>query len=285
MLQGAIAGLAAGGLYAIIAVCLVLMFRLVRVVNFAQTAVGMFGAFSAVSLNQLGLPVPVAFALGLLIGTLLSGLLGVILALWFTDATVVVRSAVTVAALLLLIALSFIIFGTKPLPFPPILRGTAFDIGGASISQVGVVLVIAAIAAAVISAQLLRRTMLGVALRALSERPVAAELLGLRTKALSVGTWLVTGFLSTLAISIVAPNQSNNATSLALLIIPAAAAALAGVFRRLDLAVIGGLALGALDGALSQSDDLLYARYFLPLLVMVALSLWIQRKEVWDAAR
>ena len=48
MLQGAIAGLAAGGLYAVLGVCLTLMSRLVRVVNFAQAATGMFGAFSAV---------------------------------------------------------------------------------------------------------------------------------------------------------------------------------------------------------------------------------------------
>ena len=45
MLQGALAGLAAGGVYAVLGVCLTLMARLVRVVNFAQAATGMFGAF------------------------------------------------------------------------------------------------------------------------------------------------------------------------------------------------------------------------------------------------
>lgn len=285
MLHGAIAGLASGGLYAIIAVCLVLMLRLVRVVNFAQTAVGMFGAFSAVALSQAGVPPVLAFFIGLLIGSALSGLLGLVLAVWFADATVAVRSAVAVAALLLLIATSFIGFGTKPLPFAPIMRGAAFDIGGASISLVGVVLIVGAVVVAVVSAFVLRRTMLGVRLRALSERPIAAELLGLRTRALSVGAWVATGFVATLAVSIVAPNQSNNATSLALLIIPASAAALAGAFRRLDLAVVGGLALGALDGALSQSDDLVIVRYFVPFLALVVLSLWLSRKEVWDAAR
>ena len=38
-------------------------------------------------------------------------------------------------------------------------------------------------------------------------------------------------------------------------------------------------------GAVAQSDRLSVLRYFLPFLVIVALLLWTQRKEVWDAAR
>ena len=48
MIQGALGGLAAGGVYAVLGVCLTLMARLVRVVNFAQAATGMFGAVSAI---------------------------------------------------------------------------------------------------------------------------------------------------------------------------------------------------------------------------------------------
>jgi branched-chain amino acid transport system permease protein len=65
----------------------------------------------------------------------------------------------------------------------------------------------------------------------------------------------------------------------------AAAAALLGAFRRLDLAVVGGLLLGMLDGALAQLQGLALLRYFLPFLVIVGLLLWLQRKEVWDVAR
>jgi branched-chain amino acid transport system permease protein len=84
---------------------------------------------------------------------------------------------------------------------------------------------------------------------------------------------------------VVAPSQSNDATTLSLTIIPAAAAALAGGFRRLDLAVVGGLALGMLEGALAQSGSFTIVRYFVPFLMIVALLLWMQRQEVWDVAR
>jgi branched-chain amino acid transport system permease protein len=285
MLQGALAGLAAGGLYAILAVCLTVMARLVRVVNFAQVAVGMFGAFAAVTLtSSLGLPLAGA-GIGLVIGAAISGVLGLIVSTWLSEADVSARSATTVAALLLLVSLSFILFGTKPLPFQPLFPGAAFTIGNVVISQVTVVLVVLAIALAGGAKALLTWTPLGIRLRALSERPTTAELIGIPSRGLSVGVWVVTGAIATFAVMVVAPSQSNDATTLSLTIIPAAAAALAGGFRRLDLAVAGGLILGMLEGALAQLGSLTVVRYFVPFLAIVALLLWMQRREVWDVAR
>ena len=52
MIQGALAGLAVGGVYALTAVCLTLMARLVRVINFAQVAIGMFGVTVVMNESQ-----------------------------------------------------------------------------------------------------------------------------------------------------------------------------------------------------------------------------------------
>lgn len=286
MLQGALAGLAAGGLYAVLAVCLTLMSRLVRVVNFAQSATGMFGSYVAVYLTaHIGLVGWLSTIAGILLGGVLSAVLGWVITTWLANAEIGTRSAVTVAVLLLLISLSFILFGNKPQPFQPILGGPAFEVGGVVVSQVTLVTVSMAVLVALGCRVVLSRTAAGVQLRALSERPTTAELLGIPAKPLSVAVWAATGLISTLVVSIVAPSQSNDATSLAMLVVPSAAAALLGGFRRLDLAVIGGLVLGMLQGALAQSDSLSVARYFLPFLVIAGLLLWSQRKEVWDAAR
>ncbi|GAA4477949.1 ABC transporter permease subunit [Microbacterium panaciterrae] len=286
MLQGAIAGLAAGGLYAVLGVCLTLMSRLVRVVNFAQAATAMFGAFAAVWLvRQAGLPVWLGSVLGVLIAGLLAVVIGWIAATWLSEASTTTRSAMTVGPLLLLISLSFILFGNKPQPFAPIIAGPAFSVGGVVVSQVTVATVLMAVLTAVLVKLMLSRTRVGIQLRALSERPTTAELLGIRSRPLSIAVWFVTGVISAIAIIIVAPSQSNDATSLAMLIIPAAAAALLGGFKRLDLAVIGGLVLGVLGGLVAQIDEVALVRNFLPFLFIVILLLWTQRKEVWDAAR
>lgn len=286
MLQGALAGLAAGGLYAVLAVCLTLMSRLVRVVNFSQAATGMFGGFVAVWLvSHGGWPIWLGSLAGVLIGGALSALIGLIIATWMPEADTTTRSAVTVGPLLLLISLSFILFGNKPQPFSPILSGPAFSIGGVVVSQVTVATVVLAVVVAVACRLVLTRTSIGTKLRALSERPTTAELIGIPAKPLSVAVWAVTGLISALVIIIVAPSQSNDATSLSMLIVPASAAALLGAFKRLDLAVIGGLVLGLLSGLVAQIDEVSFIRNFLPFLFIIGFLLWTQRKEVWDAAR
>ncbi|MGN7861043.1 ABC transporter permease subunit [Microbacterium sp. 22303] len=286
MLQGAIAGLAAGGLYAVLGVCLTLMSRLVRVVNFAQAATGMFGAFTAVWLvRQAGLPIWLGSVLGVLVAGVLAVAIGWIAATWLSEASTTTRSAMTVGPLLLLISLSFILFGNKPQPFDPIIAGPAFSIGGVVVSQVTVATVLMAIVTALLVKLVLSRTRVGVQLRALSERPTTAELLGIRSRPLSIAVWFVTGVIGAIAIIIVAPSQSNDATGLAMLIIPAAAAALLGGFKRLDLTVVGGLVLGVLGGLVAQINQVALVRNFLPFLFIVILLLWTQRKEVWDAAR
>ncbi|WP_026421940.1 branched-chain amino acid ABC transporter permease [Actinokineospora inagensis] len=286
MLQGALAGLAAGGLYAVLAVCLTLMSRLVRVVNFSQSATGMFGCYVAVWLSiHIGLPTWAAAVVGIVLGSALSALLGWIISTWLAEADIGTRSAVTVAVLLLLISLSFILFGNKPQPFHPLLPGPAFSVNGVVVSQVTVVTVVLSVLIALGCRALLTKTSFGLELRALSERPTTAELMGIPAKPLAVAVWAATGLLSTLVITIVAPSQSNDATSLSMLVVPASAAALLGGFRRLDLAVVGGLVLGMAQGAVAQVDSLSVVRYFLPFLVIVGLLLWSQRKEVWDVAR
>ncbi|PII83786.1 branched-chain amino acid ABC transporter permease [Leucobacter sp. OLJS4] len=286
LLQGALSGLAAGGVYAVFAVTLTLMSRLVRVVNFAQAATGMFAAFISVWFaSKLGIPVWLATIAGVIVGALLSALIGWIAATWLAEADLSTRSAMTVAPFLLLMSLSYIMFGNKPQPFAPIFDGAAFSVAGVVVSWVTVVTVSLAILVALAAAVVLRKTTIGTKLRALSDRPTTAELIGIASKPLSIGVWAVTGAVSAVTVLIIAPTQSNDAVSLSMLIIPAAAAALLGGFKRLDLAVVGGLLLGLVGGMVAQVSELTLVRSFVPLVFIVVLLLWSQRKAVWDAAR
>lgn len=285
MVQGALAGLAVGGLYAVLAVCLTLMARLSRVINFTVAGCGMIGTYVASLATGAGLPVPGAIVLGLAAGAGVSAVLGLVIVRWLPDADISRRSAVTVAALLALISAAYIVFGNRPRTFPPLLAGPAFTVAGVVITKVALAMTILGIVTALASWLVLTRSPDGVRLRAISDRPVTAALLGIPVGALTVKVWLAVGFVATLAISLVAPTQTSDPLALSLLVIQAAAATLLGAFRRLDLAMLGGLGLGALQGALAQFQQLALLKDWLPLLLIVAFLLWTQRKEVWDVAR
>jgi branched-chain amino acid transport system permease protein len=284
-------GLSSGALYALVGVGLTVMSVLTRVINFSLVAVGVFGAYLSIhTVPLLGvLPLQsattLAVVIAVLVGAILSGILGWIEATWLSEATATARSAVTVASLLMLISLSFILFGSQPQPLRPLLVGPAFVAGNVAVTKVGIAMLMAAIVVALATWIVVRRTPIGVRLRAISDRQMAAELLGVNVKALQVGVWVVMGGVMGLCVSIIGNTAAADAASMITLVIPGAAAALVGAFKSLPLTIVGGLIVGALQGALTAFPSIVILRNWVPIVVIVLFLLWNQRKEVWDVAR
>jgi branched-chain amino acid transport system permease protein len=285
MLTGAVAGLAAGGIYAVLAVSLTVMTRLVRVVNFALVMLGGVSVYCASVLHSAGLPYLVGALIGLVATVLLSCLLGWLMAKWLGDAGTDRRSAVSIAALVALLGASYLAFGSHPRQFVNVLPGTLVRFGGVHITNATVAVVLLAIVATVGGQLLLSRTLVGLRLRALSERPVTAQLVGMRTTPMQLAVWAATGLLVGVVVIIAAPTLVNDQATLALLVVPGLAAALIGSFRRLDLALVGGLALGVVQGVLAQITAFHAYRDVIPFVLILIVLVWSQRREVWDVAR
>lgn len=284
-------GFSSGALYALIGVGLTLMSVLTRVINFSLVAVGVFGAYlsirSAPLIQSAPLEVQTAITvvIAVVVAAVVSGILGWIEATWLSEATTTARSAVTVASLLMLISLSFILFGSQPQSLRPLLVGPAFLVGEVAITKVGVAMLVAAIIVGVLTWIIVRRTPIGVRLRAVSDRQTAAELLGVNVKALQVSVWMVMGGVMGLCVSIIGNTAAADATSMIALVIPGTAAALVGAFKNIPLTIVGGLVVGALQGALTAFPSTTQLRDWIPILIIVLFLLWNQRKEVWDVAR
>ncbi len=296
MLSSAISGIGPGGYYAAVAVLLILMAQLTRTVNFSQVAVGMIGAYFSVGLAagqfqasiKLGFKVPmiVAVILGILIAGLVSALIGWIIAQWLPEASSTARSAVTVAGLLLLIGLAYIIFGSRPQPFKPIIFGPLVELpGNIIITKIAIFSIGLALVVAILAKVLLSRTMLGVRLRAIADRQTAAELLGVNVKLMNVSVWFFTGIISGILVVFIAPTQSSDIFTLSMIVVPGAAAALIGAFKNIWAGLIGGILLGVVQGFFAGLPELTYLRDWVPIVVIVVFLLWNQRKEVWDVAR
>lgn len=285
MLEGLITGLVSGAAYAILGVSAVVLFRLIGVLDFSQAAVGAFGAYISYLLFAAGWPIGTAALMGIACSGVLACLLGMGMAAWFSESGVLTRSAVTIALLILLLAAGFRSFGNDPRAIPEIVPGLSLDLGGVRISLSTVISLAVALAVAAAVTLVLRKTRVGLQLRAVAERPTTAELLGINARSLSIIVWLTVGCLSCLAVLLVAPTQSPTFGTLSFLIVPALAAGLVGGFSSVWLAIAGGLGIGALEGIGSRLPDIAEYRGAIPFLVIVVLLVWVRRKEVWDEAR
>ncbi|CRK57851.1 High-affinity branched-chain amino acid transport system permease protein LivH (TC 3.A.1.4.1) [Alloactinosynnema sp. L-07] len=282
-LSAAIAGLATGGAYALMGLSTLLTYRLVAVVNFAQAAVGAIGAFTMVVLYEAGIPLVLAVPLGLVAAAVLHMGLGVVMVRWFSEAGEGVKAAVTIAVYIGLVAVGLRLFGAQhPHRFPNPFDAPALTVGGVVVTWTAVVTMVLAILFAVLPAVLLRRTRIGLLLRAAAERPTTAELAGVRVPRLAMVVWATAGAASALAIMIVAPTLASDFGSQVLLITPALAAALVGGFHGFLWTFVGGVALGVLQGLASTIVQLQQYRGVLPFLVILVVLVWTRRRDRWD---
>lgn len=285
MIDGIIAGIVSGSTYAILAVCVVVLYRLVGVLNFAQAALGAFGAYFCYWLLQVNVPVWAAVGVGLAVSAMIAGLVGWVMARWFATATVIERAVVTVVLLIVLLTAGFRLFGDTPRVMPSLLPDIAFSVGGVRVSLSSVVALVAAVIVAIGVTVVLKYTRVGLRLQAMSERPMTVQLLSVNTRVLSVSAWSGTGVVSTLALLLVAPTRNQTFESMSFLIVPAVAAALLGAFSRVWVAVVGGLGMGAIEGAAARIEGLASYRGALPFLLIIVTLIWLRRREVWDEAR
>lgn len=214
-LQLAIAGFATGSVYALIALGIVLIYKCSGVVNFAQGAYAMLGAYITYALLRVGLP---AFA-AVLLGMVLMAGAGVLterLALrLMLKAPIVSIMMVTLGLLIFLKAFCLAIWGPDQIAFPQIFPAGAVDFAGIYITYNYIAAFVLATTLSIAFLCFYRFTSVGLMQRCAADNSRAA-----------------------LAIGIHVSNQVSIAW--------AASAALAGLGGTL-LATLGGLSLGISD--------------------------------------
>ncbi|NRP22565.1 hypothetical protein LPJGGPFB_05824 [Ensifer adhaerens] len=286
LLASAVAGLSAGGAYAILGVCAVFTYRLVAVVNFTGAAIGAAGTFVMVTLYESGYPLAIGVPAGIAAGALVATWIGIVMTTWFAGASASTKAAVTAALLVGIIAVGLRLTGGQhPHSFPELVTGSAFRFAGVEVTRASLLTLAIAVVFTLVTEQFLARTRTGLQLRALSLRPMAAELIGIRVRLLALCVWAVVGAVTSFALMVIAPLRSPDFMSLSLLVVPALAAALIGAFTSFRAALIGGLMIGIIEGVASGLDTFSQYRGAIPFLVILAVLLWSQRGARWDEAR
>jgi branched-chain amino acid transport system permease protein len=239
-----------------------------------------------VVLFEAGMPLWLAAACGIVAGTLAGIAIGLVMTRWFGESNASTKAAGTVALLVGIVAIGLRLTGGQhPHDFPDLFPGSAMRLAGVELTVSLLLTIGLGVAFTVLADILLTRTRMGLHLRALSERPMAAELIGVPVQSLSILVWAITGAVTTFSLMIIATQRSPDFASLSLLVVPALAAALIGLFRSFWMTLIGGILIGVVEGITSVIGSLNQYRAAIPFLIILAVLLWLQRGARWDEAR
>ncbi|MCU1346472.1 MAG: putative branched chain amino acid transporter ATP-binding protein, partial [Acidimicrobiia bacterium] len=241
----AILGLGAGGLYSLAAIGLVLVYRGSGVVNFAQAAMGMVGAYAFFELRQQhGWPTPLAVAGGMLLSAAVGAGFHLLVLRRMREASNLAKIVATLAMLVTLQSLVTLQYGALPRSIPPLLPTGTMKILGATVGQDRVYIFLMVVVLTAVLWAIYKFTTFGVATSAVAENPRAASALAISPNVIAAANWAVGAALGGLAAIFLVPITGLGADNLSLLVIPVLAAAVVGNFSSFPITTLAGCAIG-----------------------------------------
>jgi sulfate-transporting ATPase len=245
-------GLATGSLTALVALAVVIVYRVSGVLNFAAAALGAIGAFVCYSLrDDWGWPAPMAIGAGLLTGAALGAITFLVMAA-LRESSHLTRLIATLGLFSAAQGLMIVVWAVEvnqPAPFLPSDNLEISD--GLRIGKDRLILVVLALALAVALRLIYSKTLFGLATSAVAESPRNAASAGWSTGLISLVNYVIAGLLSALAAILLAPIVTLSGAVLSLIILPALAAALAGRFSSFAVTVAAAFGIGILQAELS----------------------------------
>jgi len=247
-LHQVMAGLATGGIYASLALALVMIYQATHLVNFAQGELAMFSTYIAWSLINAGMPYWPAFLLTVGISFLLGVLIERIIIRPVENAPVLGVVTVFIALLVILNSITGWIYTytikSFPSPFPKEMALGRY-MSPHELGAIGITLLV--LAALYV---FFRFTPLGLAMRAAAQNPVSSRLVGIRVGWMLALGWGLAAAVGAVAGMMVAPIVYLDPNMMGGILLYAFAAALVGGIDSPMGAVIGGFVVGVLENVL-----------------------------------
>jgi branched-chain amino acid transport system permease protein len=257
-IQQLINGLVLGSMYALVALGYTMVYGVLNLINFAHGDVLMVGAMVGLSILKVvemvnpELPGLIKLLIAIIGAIPMCMLVNVIIE---RVAYRKLRNAPRLAPLITAIGVSILlqtfamlIWGRSPISFPTIMPSTPIEIGGAFISQTQIVLLILSTLAMLGLVLLVEKTKMGRAMRATSENPRVAGLMGVDSNQIIVITFVIGAGLAAIAGVMWAANYSS--AQFAMGTVPglkAFCAAVLGGIGNIYGAMVGGILLGLIE--------------------------------------
>ena len=258
LLQQIINGLVLGSMYALIALGYTMVYGIINLINFAHGEVMMVGALTSWSIISLmqesmpGTPGYIILIISLLIACVVASTLNFVIE---KVAYRPLRNSPKLAPLITAIGMSIflqtmamILWKPTYKSYPTLLPSTPINVGGALISPTQImILVFTAVSLAVLM-WLVNHTKLGRAMRATSENPKVAALMGVKPDMVISATFVIGAVLAAIAGVMYASNYGTAQHAMGFLPgLKAFTAAVFGGIGNLAGAVVGAILLGLIE--------------------------------------
>ncbi len=241
-----LSGLATGGIYASVALALVMIYQSTHHVNFAQGEMAMFSTYLAWMLLQAGMPYWVAFGSTVVLSFLLGALVEVAVIRPARNAPVLSVVVVFIGLMVLFHSLAGWLFGFTIKPFPsPFPDDAWFASSYMSAHEMGAISVTLGVMAVLFL--FFRFTPLGLRMRAAAENPVSSRLVGIRVNRMLMLGWGLAGAVGAIGGMLVAPVVFLDPNMMTGVLLYAFAGALIGGIDNPAGAVLGGFIVGILE--------------------------------------
>jgi branched-chain amino acid transport system permease protein len=276
--QVLVLGLISGGIYAIFALGVVLVYRGTGVLTFAQGEIGTVSLYFAYFLvAKQHLPWAVGAVGAIALATLLGGLFEFFFVRRMVDADPVSTAVLTVGLGLLLLAVEFFAFGASPRDLPSPTTRFSFVLAGVVVRPWQVAALVLALGLGLGLQSALRRSDFGLGILAAAQDPAAVRLVGVPLSRVTLTVWSAGAGLSGLAALLVEPTVGIISPGYASeLFVVGLAAAVIGGLTSLPGAFVGGVVLGVAEAAASHwltSFGVSGLRYVVVLVVLLVVLL------------
>ena len=245
-IQQVLAGLATGGIYASLALALVMIYQATETVNFAQGEMAMFSTYIAWSLINAGMPYWGAFFLTVAISFVAGVVIERVLIRPVENAPILSLVSVFIALLVILNSVAGWIYTYTlkefPSPFPaePFMGNVylnSHDMGAIGVTLIVLVLLYV----------FFRFTPLGLAMKAAAQNPESSQLVGIRVGWMLALGWGMAAAVGAIAGMMVAHVVFLDPNLMGGILIYAFAGALLGGISSPGGAVFGGFAVGVIE--------------------------------------
>jgi branched-chain amino acid transport system permease protein len=269
-------GMITGCLYALGALGLVMIFKCSKVVNFSHgnvaglTAFMVYGLSSGVLLNlSWGMAVLVALLCAVAIAFLIYSIISPLV--FDNDLT---STIATLGFGLIAQGVTLLVFGADIVALDLPIPRFATSVLGLLITGYDLTVLVVAIVSIGALFIVIDYTKLGIAFRAISSNPFAAEVCGLNLKSVHYFAWIVAALLGVIGALLIVPTTFLSVTTVATFMLQAFAAAVIGGFASLPGALVGGVLIGILMNLFTFYVSPEYSSTFLLVVILVALNIF-----------